>query len=60
MKLRKLKHRSKKDYTFCPNCGMKEKHWIDTSYTFYTFSGFWICPKLYSVDGRRLDNFNQL
>ncbi len=58
-KHKKQKWNSRKNKTLvpiCPNCGMREKHWISTD----GFpigddpNGFWICPKEYGSNGMRI------
>ncbi len=61
MKLRKLKHRPKKDYkNICPNCGEKGPHWVNTGNYFIGNSGFWTCSKMYDENGRRKEEHNSL
>jgi hypothetical protein len=46
----------------CENCGEKGGHWVSTRGTLLAVlmtgqddqEGFWICPRLYGPDGRRL------
>jgi hypothetical protein len=46
----------------CENCGEKGGHWVSTRGTSLAAlmtgqdyqQGFWICPKLYGPDGRRI------
>jgi ribosomal protein L32 len=46
----------------CENCGEKGRHWISTRCVSLAAlitgqddsEGFWVCPKLYGEDGRRL------
>jgi hypothetical protein len=42
----------------CPNCGLPGPHWVNAE-ELISSSGFWICPKLYGPDGRRLENSTQ-
>ncbi len=45
----------------CPECGMRERHWIDHPISLLDIiegresQGFWVCPKFYGADGRRLE-----
>ena len=46
----------------CENCGERGGHWVSTQGTSLASwltgqddqQGFWICPKMYGADGRRL------
>lgn len=40
----------------CPECGIREKHWISDPNSFVPLyrRGFWTCPKFYGPDGRRI------
>jgi hypothetical protein len=46
----------------CENCGEKGGHWVSTRWPSLQAlltgqddqEGFWICPKLYGADGRRI------
>ena len=45
----------------CPECGMREPHWIESPYSLQDIfdgrepQGFWTCPKFYGADGRRIE-----
>lgn len=45
----------------CPNCSMKGKfHWVSMPTSLEDImnnrsNGFWICPKMYGPDGKRID-----
>lgn len=45
----------------CPNCSMVgEYHWVSMPTSLEGFinkvsNGFWICPKMYGPDGKRID-----
>lgn len=45
----------------CPNCAMKgEYHWVSMPTSLEDMlnnrsNGFWICPKMYGSDGKRID-----
>jgi hypothetical protein len=55
---RKLRH----DAHTCENCGERGAHWVNTGFTTLEdimagraeSRGFWVCPKLYGPDGRRI------
>jgi hypothetical protein len=58
---RKVRRAKLMQYT-CENCGEKGGHWVSTRGMSMAAlitgqddqEGFWICPKLYGLDGRRL------
>lgn len=45
----------------CPECGERGKHWVQATLLLRDFlngvkpKGFWVCPKFYGPDGRRID-----
>lgn len=54
----------KRQAHICPECGMQgEYHWVQAPLTLADIinearggppSGFWVCPKFYGEDGRRM------
>jgi hypothetical protein len=49
----------------CENCGEKGGHWVNPPFmSLHAMltgqddqAGFWICPKLYGADGRRIGGY---
>lgn len=48
----------------CPNCGMKgQYHWVGMPTSLEDIinnrsNGFWICPKMYGPDGKRINTLS--
>ena len=50
--------------TICPECGEHGRHWVGGTLTLTDLlaahcgkdPGFWVCPRLYGTDGRRLQS----
>lgn len=63
MKNRRTAHWLRLGNNTCENCGEKGGHWVSTrGYSLQGLitgvddsEGFWICPKLYGPDGRRIE-----